>query len=294
MNLDKLRVFYHAALAKSFSNCGLTISPSAVSRHVSDLEYSMKVKLFFRNPRGIILTSEGEELYHTCTKIFQELEMVREQFSSDNSKIEGVLRINMPGGWVSSILLHRVKEYLGQYPEVRLAIYNYDRMTDFSRNEADISITTVEPDDPELHYAYITTFNLALYATKEYLEEYGTPEKLSDLDNHRLIALTDGKGVLTDLDWHLKADCSKGQARSAYLMVNNLFDACGLGYGIATLAKENPHLNERNLVHVLPEIKGPQMDIYCVYPARFNKSRRVMSFVEFLREAAQKEFAPKA
>lgn len=63
MDLDKLRIFYYAAEAKSFTNCGLNLSPSAVSRHISDLEHRLKTPLFYRQGRGLSLTDQGEILF---------------------------------------------------------------------------------------------------------------------------------------------------------------------------------------------------------------------------------------
>lgn len=290
MNLDKLRVFYYAALAKSFSHSSLNLSPSAVSRHISDLEHSLKVKLFNRSPRGISLTLEGEQLLESCHRIFQEIEIVTEQVASDWKEAEGLLRIMTPGGWISTILVQRVKKYLQENPKIRLSILSSDRASDFSRNEFDILFTTVEPESLDLNCAYITSFHLGLYASPEYLKKFGVPEKVSDLDHHHLISYSDEKSIIVDMDWHLKIGREGVKMREPYMMVNNPYYAGCEGFGIVTLAKENMLLKEGGVVPVLPEVEGPMIDAYCVYPARLIKSRRVMSFVEFIRQIAEDEF----
>ena len=60
MDLDKLRVFHAVAHAGSFTHAGeqLALSQSAVSRQISTLEEDLKVPLFTRHARGLILTEQ--------------------------------------------------------------------------------------------------------------------------------------------------------------------------------------------------------------------------------------------
>jgi DNA-binding transcriptional LysR family regulator len=68
MDWDKLRVFQVVAEAGSFTHAGetLNLSQSAVSRQVGGLEESLKVPLFHRHARGLILTEQGEVLYRAA------------------------------------------------------------------------------------------------------------------------------------------------------------------------------------------------------------------------------------
>ena len=72
MDWDKLRVFHAVAEAGSFTHAGenLNLSQSAVSRQISALEESVKVPLFHRHARGLILTEQGELLYRTAHDVF--------------------------------------------------------------------------------------------------------------------------------------------------------------------------------------------------------------------------------
>ena len=61
MDWDKLRIFHAVAEAGSFTHAGetLNLSQSAISRQVSSLEQSLKLPLFHRHARGLILTEQG-------------------------------------------------------------------------------------------------------------------------------------------------------------------------------------------------------------------------------------------
>ena len=69
MDWDKLRIFHAAAEAGSFTHAGdqLHMSQSAVSRQISALEANLKVTLFHRHARGLVLTEQGELLNRTVS-----------------------------------------------------------------------------------------------------------------------------------------------------------------------------------------------------------------------------------
>lgn len=287
MNLDKLRIFHHAGMAKSFTNCGLHLSPSAISRHISDLEYSLKVKLFVRHPKGMSLTPEGERLLETCHSVFRELEDIKSTLSDDAQEPEGVLKVTTPSGWISPILVRMVKPFLADNPGIRLHLKSFDGIPNFSRSEADIALLPFIPDDPNLLGEKIMTFHLGLFASAEYLDKYGVPKTPEDLKGHRLVSYGDHEHPMMHINWLLGLGVPDGQTHEPYLTVNNLYYAGEAGYGIVTLAKENMLLRKNPLVPVLPDLEGPTVDACCVYPKHLEKSKRVQTFLHYIKKETQ-------
>ncbi len=284
MNLDKLRIFHHAGMAKSFTNCGLHLSPSAISRHISDLEYWLKVKLFVRHPKGMTLTPEGEKLLETCHTVFKELEGVKSTISIDTEKPEGLLKITTPSGWISTIIVRLIETFLEDNPAVRLSIKSFDGVPDFSRSEADIALLPFIPEDDTIAGEKLMTLNLGMYASPAYLQKHGTPKSLDDLKDHQLVSYGEHDHPMVNINWHLKAGMTEGQSREPYLTINNMYYAAEAGYGIVTLAKENVLLRKNRLVPILPEVAGPVIDAYCVYPKRLEKSQRIQAFIHYLKQ----------
>ena len=85
MDWDKLRVFHAVAEAGSFTHAGetLNLSQSAVSRQIGHLEENLKVPLFHRHARGLILTEQGETLYETAHAVFAQLARVQTQMAEN-------------------------------------------------------------------------------------------------------------------------------------------------------------------------------------------------------------------
>ena len=95
MDWDKLRVFHAVAEAGSFTHAGeeLHLSQSAVSRQVSALEESLKVPLFHRHARGLILTEQGELLFRTAHDVFAKLAMTEAQIADYKDSAQGSLKV---------------------------------------------------------------------------------------------------------------------------------------------------------------------------------------------------------
>lgn len=72
MDLNQLRVFYHAAKHKSFSQAAeaLFVTRPLISIRVKQLEDAYGVKLFERAGRGMALTNAGEALLSYAERIF--------------------------------------------------------------------------------------------------------------------------------------------------------------------------------------------------------------------------------
>lgn len=65
MNLQELKTFTTVAKLKNFTLASreLGLSQPAISRQISSLEDKLEIQLFIRNPRNVLLTKKGEQLY---------------------------------------------------------------------------------------------------------------------------------------------------------------------------------------------------------------------------------------
>ncbi len=120
------------------------------------------------------------------------------------------------------------------------------------------------------------------------------PKDVADLENHRLIVYgEDMKGPLQDVNWLLTVGLPRGQSRRPAMTVNNVYAimrAIRTGVGIGALP-EFVVQGREDMVRVLPDLEGPQLDAYFVYPEEMRKSKRLQVFRDFLfRQMAQARF----
>ncbi|HXP30761.1 MAG TPA: LysR family transcriptional regulator [Stellaceae bacterium] len=287
MDWDKLRVFHAVAEAGSFTHAGesLNLSQSAVSRQISALEESLSVPLFHRHARGLILTEQGDLLYRTAREVFSKLAMTEAMLTESKDRPKGPLKVTTTVAFGSSWLTPRVREFLELYPEIQIAFVVDDSELDLSMREADVAIRMSPPRQPDLVQRHLMTIRYLVYASRDYLKKHGTPQKPEDLDKHRLIVYGgDSRPPVRPVNWLSEAGARANYERQPILSVNNLhaiFRAVEGGLGIAALP-DFMEQETRELIRILPELPGPEVEAYFVYPEELRSSKRIAVFRDFL------------
>ena len=96
MDWDKLKIFHTVAEASSFTKAStiLNLSQSAISRQIQGLEADLKVQLFERHARGLVLTENGEYLFKSAHEVISKLKDVESNLSGHKDKLNGRLSCN--------------------------------------------------------------------------------------------------------------------------------------------------------------------------------------------------------
>lgn len=287
MDWDKLRIFHAVAEAGSFTHAGerLTLSQSAVSRQISTLEDSLRVKLFHRHARGLKLTEQGEHLFETAHEVFAKLAMAEAHIADVKEKPQGPLRITTTVAFGSIWLTPRIKEFVELYPDIEVSLVLADTELDLSMREADAAIRMMPPTQPDLIQRHLMTMNYRIYAAPEYLKARGIPKTARDLDQHSIVVYgEDASPPVGDFNMLLEVGIKSGPPREPVLRVNSIYGiyrAVQGGLGIAALPEYMSH-EGRNLVEVLPEIPGSSLDVYFVYPEEVRNAERIVVLRDFL------------
>jgi len=296
MDWDKLRIFHSVAEAGSFTHAGdtLNLSQSAVSRQVSALEESLHIPLFHRHARGLILTEQGEVLYRTVKDVFHKLSMAEALISESRERPSGPLKITTTVAFGTTWLTPRIREFVELFPEVEVALILTDGSMDLSMREADVAIRMTKPKQPDLVQRHLLAVQSHIYAAPEYLSEHSAPKSAEDLDQHAIILYgQDAPPPVASINWLADAGADPEHPRKPILRINNLYGiyrAVRSGLGIAALPDYMiPETSA--LVRVLPELAGPAIEAYFVYPEELRQSKRVSVFRDFLlRKMAEGNF----
>jgi len=90
----------------------LSISQSAVTEAIKELEGDLGVELFERHPRGLNITHKGHQFLRHATKILADVSDARRTFSGDREAMTGRLQLgvtSLVAGYVLSDLLARYR-----------------------------------------------------------------------------------------------------------------------------------------------------------------------------------------
>lgn len=285
---DKLRVFHAVADAGSFTHAGdtLNLSQSAVSRQVSALEQSLGTPLFHRHARGLILTEQGETLYETAHNVFAQLAKVQTQLAENKERPQGALKVSSTVAFGSVFLASRMKEFVNRYPDIDVSLVLADTEVDLSMREADVAIRMTPPTQPDLVQRHLMKLRYRVYAAPEYLQQHGMPKSPKDLDKHRIVVYgEDARPPAANLNWLLDEGAKSGR-RDPILRVNSIYGilrAVQSGLGVGALP-EYMGRELGSLVEVLPELRGPELDMFFVYPEELRDSARIVAFRDFILE----------
>lgn len=286
MDWDKLRIFHAVADAGSFTHAGheLNLSQSAVSRQISALEEDLRVPLFHRHARGLILTEQGEVLYRTAHDVFTKLAAAKARLMDSREKPSGELRVTTTVGLGSIWLTPRLKEFMELYPDIQVQLLLEDEELDLSMREADVAIRLRMPTQPDLIQRKLFTVHHHIFASTDYVKKHGIPKSLEELDRHKILIFGTSASYLSNLSVLQLAGRPEGDPRAVALRVNNAYGlrrAVQAGSGIAVLA-DYLVAPDMNLVQIDLPVEAPEFETYFVYPEELKETKRVTAFRDFI------------
>ena len=286
MDWDKLRIFHTVAEKGSLTHAGdvLHLSQSAVSRQIRALEESLNVTLFHRHARGLILTEQGELLFDATAAMVKRLDATAARIRDSEDEVFGSLRVTTTTGFGTLWLAPRLPALYAKYPGLKIDLMLEEKVLDLPMREADVAIRMKEPSQADLIRKRLMQIKMRLYATPEYLATAGTPDKLDDFTQHRLICQHASTAQVA-AGANLVADIMSVDIPST-LTVNNYFGVLQgvlshLGIGVLPdyITEDFPHL-----VRVLPDIESSEVPVFLAYPEELRHSKRVAAFRDFVVE----------
>lgn len=124
VEFSQLQTLVTVAKMGSFSKAAeeLSVTQSAISQSIKNLEQKVGVKLFKRSGKKVVPTSEGEKLYRVGLKVLSQVSDTLREIKFDKDLMKGSVRIGTLTGlgksWLAPIMLNFSKKY----PELALSL----------------------------------------------------------------------------------------------------------------------------------------------------------------------------
>jgi DNA-binding transcriptional LysR family regulator len=286
--LQAMRVFTRVADLASFNLAArqLGMSASAVTRSVSMLETHLNMRLLNRTTRHVSLTDIGNEYLEGCREILAKIEEMESNLVEVTRDPGGTLRIAAEVTFATSELCPLLATYRAKHPRVDLDVTAFD--THFGMSEGDFDVYF--SDDRNFTGSTLVSRPLAsvkdiAVATPSYLARHGAPCDPSALNDHGLLAVSDGASrswEFADAERVFRVSTSSAIKASSCALVR---DAALNHMGIAMLPLPvvRDYLSHGALVPVLEqfEVNGGPRQVSILYSGRNYLSMKVRSFVDF-------------
>lgn len=291
MALDRLlamTVFVKVVEQGSFAKAAarLSMSTSAVSRHVAELEAHLTTRLLNRTTRRISLTESGQAYFERALHLLADMEETEAMVSSSTVAPRGTIRLTCSTSFGVPYLAPAIGAFQALYPEVRFDISASNRFVDLVEEGLDLAIRIGDLGNPNLIARKISSMHLVACASADYLKRNGTPQHPDELVKHNCFTY---EYAPVKNQWRFQ-DSSQHEIKvriEGTVHANNGEMLAAIAVAGAGIALEpdfivKPLLESGALVEILPQFRPSPYNIYAVYPSRRHLSAKVRTFVDFL------------
>jgi DNA-binding transcriptional LysR family regulator len=125
MDLRQLEALHEVVATGSFKSAAaeLNVTQSALSHRIRSLEEELETALFVREHRRVRLTAVGEQLARRVTRVFAEIDALRQEFRPQRSREPaGTLRVAATSVGVSYVYGDMFEQFIAQHPQVDLQV----------------------------------------------------------------------------------------------------------------------------------------------------------------------------
>lgn len=200
--LEAMQVYVCVVDTHSFIRAAevLGVPRSTVSRVVKELESWLKIQLLQRTTRKLSVTAEGRRYYEECKRVLADIAAMESSFPGRAAQPKGRFKVGMPQSLARHCIIPTLPAFLRQYPELELILCSSDSVEDIILQGYDCVIRAGRIDDSTTLVARpLASFNWVIAASPTYIERYGSPENLDDLQKHHAVGyLNHRTGRTTD------------------------------------------------------------------------------------------------
>lgn len=290
-DLRTLQIFASVVESQSFSQTArlLGITPSTVSKHISQLEERLQTLLVSRTTRRISISNSGMSFYYRCVAILREMEAAEEELSQLTQEPMGLLRVTAPTGLATRHISPHLSEFMERYPKIDLDFILTSQTLDMVQDGIDLSIRIASSSEPGVRAEFLAPNRRVFCASPKYLEKFGIPKIPEELSKHNCLV---SRIVRLNNVWTVKTADGKGTTDikvSGQLISNHVEmvrDALLGDRGIAQVGTfvVGEDIKSGRLVPILQDFVVQNTAFYAVVPHSRHIQKKTRVFIDFVRE----------
>ena len=285
---NRVKSFLVAAEEGSFSAAAqaLGVSQPTVGRQIAALEKELKVALFERVGRGLMLTPHGHQLVKHVKAMAEAAGQVSLLSSGHAKSLEGTVRVSVSEVVGALLLPDIIKRLREAQPGIELELLVTVEESDLRRREADIAVRLNRPEQPDLVTKRIAATEYCPYATPDFLKRRSSGSDGSDFSNTAFIGSEDNT-IITDI---LREKGIAVTQKNFPIRTNSRLAQWELtkrGLGIGMMPREIGDYCP-GVVRALPEFEPIPVDMWLVVHRELRTNLRIRTVFDFLhRELTQ-------
>ena len=238
--------------------------------------------LFHRQPRGLILTEQGEALLPAARRMAEGFGALTLATAGMGDGLTGTLRITAS----EIVAFHHLPPVLSRIreaaPGLEIVLLPSDTTENLLFRDADIAVRMYRPDQQEIVTRCLGALAVGAYAAQDYLDRRGQPQTVADLSAHDVIGFDRSDLILRAMrDMGLEAERGSFALRcddqvTYWQMVRA---GCGIGFGQQSIGEFDPRVTR-----VLPDLDIPALPVWLAAHEALRRTPRVALAWEMLEQ----------
>lgn len=261
-NMEWYRTFYFAAKWGSLSKAAeeLYITQPAVSHAIKQLESRLGGQLFFRTPRGVKLTAEGEVLFKYIEQAYHFITTGESKIAEMQQFTSGEIRIGAGDTLCKHYLLPFLSSFHAAYPEIKIQVTNRtSRKTAelLKQGKIDFGIVNLPLNDKQLRIRESIEIHDCFVVGGAYKELADKPIGWAELSSYPIIMLERGCNSRAFIDHFAESQGAVLRPEIELGSLDLLLQFAQAGLGVACIIRDfaRDELEQGKVVELL--LKNP-------------------------------------
>ncbi len=260
------------------------LSRAAVSHQIRQLEAKLGVPLLRRSTRNFSLTDAGTRYYDSCRTIALEAEAARKRVEVMRDEPVGKISITSSVHLGTLRIVPILDRFRQTYPGVAIDVHLSDEVVDLIGRGIDIGIRSGPLKSSDLKSFKLYQTHRIIAASAGYVARVGLPATPEQLADHDWVMYSRVPETLRlTFDDQEKSIRVSGSVRVDNATARLQFLRGGHGLAVVPFCDIADEIARGDLVHVLPNCKLPDLEVFAVFPAGVTRSAKIQSLLDFMR-----------
>ena len=287
LDWNQLKAFLETAETGSLSAAArkLGLTQPTLSRQVAAIERQMRVTLFERVGKAMVLTSTGLDLLEHARAMGAGAEALGLAATGRSQAVGGVVSVSASDAVATHLLPPLVRLLREQEPGIAIEVIASNALSDLLRREADIAIRHVKPEQPELIARLVREAYAGFYASEHWVQLNGHPRSAAEAAYLPFVGSDRSGQFLAYLRQHglpvseANFSCYADHSVAHWALVR---EGMGIGAMMDEIARDTP-----GIVRVLDDVPPVRFPIWLVTHRELRTSRRIRVVFDALAEGLQ-------
>lgn len=282
INFELYKIFYVVATNKSITKGAevLMITQPATSQAIQNLESILNTTLFIRTKKGVILTTEGEELYKYIKEGTNYFINGTNKLNELKNLESGVIRIGASTSLTENYLMKYIAKFHRLHPNIEIKIINNltdSLLKDLRNGNIDIVIGSKFNENKDLKFS-------RLFDT-EYIFVSNRDITNFNISRDKLILQTSPSVLRSTFDEYLKNNKLTAnitmEVVSHKLVVESVL--CELGIGLVVKEYVKDELNNGKLYEINTNINIGKREVGYILKENYISTYAVKEFIRIIK-----------